>query len=196
VPEFEIFLRQFFSPSFSPTGNHSSSRLPPSPLLPLHPSCQPHAAGRNPTFTPFATLIPATGPAKLPTYSELALRFCGAGRPRGISTLLLQRRFCSVFARAADSAQFYMQFRGGGRQRWDPAENAVVFNYIYSVEPLGEILTGNHSGRCSGPLCYRHCVCLVLAGKERKDSGTKMELSGQSLRIVMNCRIRGIIRIL
>lgn len=54
--------------------------------------------------------------AKLPTYGELALRFCGAaGRA-------VYQRYCNsdglqcVCARAANSAQFYMQFRGGGRR--------------------------------------------------------------------------------
>lgn len=77
----------------------------PSPTpLPLFPSSARHFDSCN---------WPS---AKLPTYGELALRFCGAAGRAVYQRCCNTVTFCSVLrARAADSAQFYMQFRGGGR---------------------------------------------------------------------------------
>jgi len=46
-------------------------------------------------------------------------------------------------------------------------ENAEVFNYIYPVEPVGRILTGNHSDRSYEPLLSTLCVLLLAAYRPR-----------------------------
>lgn len=173
---------------------YPSASSPPLPLVAV--PCQPHTQlARQPrdvvTFLPSRIPLPlfpwsvrhfdsCNWPsAKLPTYGELALRFCGAAGRAVYQRCCNTITFCSVLrARAADSAQFYMQFRGGERsaERERERENAEVFNYIYPVEPVDGILTGNHFGRCK-PLLSTLCAapCLAVPGERgqmRDKNGT------------------------
>jgi len=123
-------------------------------------SCPSFACGRSPLWFLQLALCKIT-------YGELALRFCGT-----VGHAVYQC-YCDIVARVCgvteeerererervDMRQTRPNFTCNFAVVGDPQrENAEVFNYIYPVEPVGRILTGNHSSRSYEPLLSTLCV--------------------------------------